>query len=56
MGNIWGVLGGLHGLVRQFRYLFGARSVDIVVYGLFLAFLFLRPTGILGGVIRQQRI
>lgn len=59
MGNIWGaILGGLLiGVVETFSiHLFGARSVDIGVYGLLLAILFVRPTGILGGVIRQQRI
>ena len=59
MGNIWGaILGGLLiGLVETFSiHLFGARAVDIGVYGLLLAILFVRPTGILGGVIRQQRM
>jgi branched-chain amino acid transport system permease protein len=59
MGNIWGaILGGLLiGIVETFSiHWFGARAVDIWVYGLLLAILFVRPTGILGGVIRQQRM
>jgi branched-chain amino acid transport system permease protein len=59
MGNIWGaILGGLLiGVVETFAiHSFGARAVDICVYGLLLAILFVRPTGLLGGVIRQQRL
>jgi len=59
MGNIWGaILGGLLiGVVETFAIQgFGARAVDIFVYGLLLAILFVRPTGLLGGVIRQQRM
>lgn len=59
MGNIWGaILGGLLiGVVETFSISwFGARSVDIAVYGLLLAILFVRPTGLLGGVLRQQRM
>jgi len=59
MGNIWGaILGGLLiGIVETFAIQgFGARAVDICVYGLLLAILFVRPTGILGGVTRQQRM
>jgi branched-chain amino acid transport system permease protein len=59
MGNIWGaILGGLLiGVVETFSiHWFGARTVDICVYGLLLAILFVRPTGLLGGVIRQQRM
>ena len=59
MGNIWGaILGGLLiGVVETFSiHLFGARAVDIGVYGLLLAILFVRPSGILGGVMRQQRM
>ena len=59
MGNIWGaILGGLLiGAVETFSiHWFGARAVDIGVYGLLLAILFVRPTGLLGGVIRQQRM
>jgi len=59
MGNIWGaILGGLLiGAVETFAIQgFGARAVDICVYGLLLAILFVRPTGLLGGVIRQQRM
>ncbi|MGQ0650863.1 MAG: branched-chain amino acid ABC transporter permease [Betaproteobacteria bacterium] len=59
MGNIWGaILGGLLiGVVETFSiHWFGARAVDIGVYGLLLAILFVRPTGILGGTMRQQRI
>lgn len=59
MGNIWGaIVGGLLiGIVETFSITwFGARAVDIGVYGLLLAILFVRPTGLLGGVVRQQRI
>jgi branched-chain amino acid transport system permease protein len=59
MGNIWGaILGGLLiGVVETFSiHWFGARAVDIGVYGLLLAILFVRPTGILGGPIRQARM
>src|SRR5213596_996975 len=50
MGNIWGaILGGLLiGIVETFSITwFGARAVDISVYGLLLAILFVRPTGLL---------
>jgi branched-chain amino acid transport system permease protein len=59
MGNIWGaILGGLLiGVVETFSiHWLGARAVDIAVYGLLLAILFVRPTGLLGGVVRQQRM
>jgi len=59
MGNIWGaIIGGLLiGVVETFSITwFGARAVDIAVYGLLLAILFVRPTGLLGGVVRQQRM
>jgi branched-chain amino acid transport system permease protein len=52
MGNIWGaILGGLViGVVETAAiHWFGARAVDIWVYGLLLAILFVRPTGLLGG-------
>jgi branched-chain amino acid transport system permease protein len=50
MGNIWGaILGGLViGVVETAAiHWFGARAVDIWVYGLLLAILFVRPTGLL---------
>lgn len=59
MGNIWGaILGGLLiGVVETFAiHWLGARGVDIAVYGLLLAILFVRPSGLLGGVMRQQRL
>lgn len=59
MGNIWGaILGGLLiGVVETFSiHWFGARAVDIGVYGLLLAILFVRPTGLLGGAMRQARM
>ncbi len=59
MGNIWGaILGGLLiGVVEIFSiHWFGARAVDIWVYGLLLLILFLRPSGILGGAARQARM
>ncbi|MBI2961837.1 MAG: branched-chain amino acid ABC transporter permease [Betaproteobacteria bacterium] len=52
MGNIWGaILGGLViGVVETAAITwFGARAVDIGVYGLLLLILFFRPTGLLGG-------
>jgi branched-chain amino acid transport system permease protein len=59
MGNIWGaILGGLLiGVAETFSiHWFGARAVDIGVYGLLLAILFVRPTGLLGGAMRQARM
>jgi branched-chain amino acid transport system permease protein len=59
MGNIWGaILGGLLiGIVETFSiHWFGARAVDIGVYGLLLAILFVRPTGLLGGAVRHKRM
>ena len=50
MGNIWGaILGGLViGVVETAAiHWLGARAVDIWVYGLLLAILFVRPTGLL---------
>lgn len=52
MGNIWGaILGGLViGVVETAAITwFGARAVDIGVYGLLLVILFFKPTGLLGG-------
>ena len=60
MGNIWGAIAGglLIGVIETFSiHWFGARTVDISVYGLLLAILFVRPTGLLGGVaLRQARM
>lgn len=59
MGNIWGaILGGLLiGVIETFAiHWFGARAIDIWVYGLLLVILFVRPTGLLGGVVRQARM
>ena len=60
MGNIWGaILGGLViGVVETFSIgWFGARAVDVWVYGLLFAILFFRPSGLLGGgAIGQARI
>jgi len=58
MGNIWGaILGGLViGVVETAAInWFGARAVDIWVYGLLLAILFFRPTGLLGGTAAKAR-
>ena len=58
MGNIWGaILGGLViGVVETAAiHWFGARAVDIWVYGLLLAILFVRPTGLLGGGLAGGR-
>jgi len=53
MGNVWGaILGGLLigvAEVLSIRFL-GADMVDIAVYGMLLAILFVRPTGLLGGL------
>src|ERR671931_331141 len=59
MGNIWGAIAGglLIGVVETFSiHWFGARAVDIGVYGLLLAILFVQPTGLLGGAIYQARM
>lgn len=59
MGNIWGAIAGglLIGIAETFSiHWFGARAVDISVYGLLLAILFVRPTGLLGGAMRQARM
>ncbi len=60
MGNIWGaILGGLViGVVETFSISwFGARAVDVWVYGLLFAILFFRPSGLLGGgAIGQARM
>ena len=60
MGNIWGaILGGLViGVVETFSiHAFGARAVDVSVYGLLLAILFIRPSGLLGGsAVGQARM
>ena len=51
MGNIWGaIVGGLViGVVETAAITwFGARAVDIGVYGLLLLILFFRPTGLFG--------
>jgi branched-chain amino acid transport system permease protein len=58
MGNIWGaILGGLAiGVVETAAiHWFGARAVDIGVYGMLLAILFVRPTGLLGGGLAKGR-
>jgi branched-chain amino acid transport system permease protein len=49
MGNIWGAIAGglLIGVIETFSiHWFGARAVDIWVYGILLAILFVRPTGL----------
>ena len=59
MGNVWGaILGGLLiGVIETFAIQgFGARAVDICVYGALLAILVVRPTGLLGGALRQARM
>jgi len=58
MGNIWGaILGGLIiGVVETASISwFGARAVDVAVYGLLLAILFVRPSGLLGGGAARDR-
>jgi branched-chain amino acid transport system permease protein len=53
MGNVWGAIAGglIIGLVEVLSIdAFGADFVDIAVYGLLLAILILRPTGLFGGV------
>jgi branched-chain amino acid transport system permease protein len=59
MGNIWGaIVGGLLiGIVETFAiHWFGARAIDIWIYGLLLAILFVRPAGLFGGIGRQARM
>ena len=59
MGNIWGaILGGLIiGVVETASInWFGARAVDVAVYGLLLAILFVRPSGLLGGGVARDRL
>jgi branched-chain amino acid transport system permease protein len=57
MGNIWGSIAGglIIGLVEvmSIGYL-GADVVDIVVYGLLLLILFIRPTGLFAGSLAGQ--
>ncbi len=58
MGNIWGaILGGLViGVVETAAiHWFGARTVDIWVYGLLLVILFVRPTGLLASSLGGGR-
>jgi branched-chain amino acid transport system permease protein len=53
MGNIWGsIVGGLVIGITEVIAIgyFGADFVDIVVYGLLLAILFVRPTGLFTGM------
>jgi branched-chain amino acid transport system permease protein len=54
MGNVWGaIVGGLLigvAEVLSIRFL-GADMVDIAVYGLLLVILFVRPTGLFGGLV-----
>jgi branched-chain amino acid transport system permease protein len=57
MGNIWGaILGGLLiGVVETAAiHWFGARAVDIWVYGLLLAILFVRPSGLLVAALGKR--
>jgi branched-chain amino acid transport system permease protein len=52
MGNIWGSIAGgvIIGLVEVMSIgYFGADFVDIMVYGLLLLILFVRPTGLFAG-------
>jgi branched-chain amino acid transport system permease protein len=53
MGNVWGAIAGglIIGLVEVLSIdAFGADFVDIAIYGLLLAILILRPTGLFGAV------
>jgi branched-chain amino acid transport system permease protein len=57
MGNIWGSIAGglIIGLVEVLSIgYFGADFVDIMVYGLLLLILFVRPTGLFSGAIAGQ--
>ena len=57
MGNIWGSIAGglIIGLVEVLSIgYFGADFVDIVVYGLLLLILFVRPTGLFTGMHRRR--
>lgn len=51
MGNVWGAIAGglIIGLIEVLSiYAFGARTVDIVVYGALLVLLCVKPTGLFG--------
>jgi branched-chain amino acid transport system permease protein len=57
MGNIWGAIAGgvIIGLVEVMSIgYFGADFVDILVYGLLLLILFVRPTGLFAGASAGQ--
>jgi branched-chain amino acid transport system permease protein len=57
MGNIWGAIAGgvIIGLVEVMSIgYFGADFVDILVYGLLLLILFVRPTGLFAGAFAGQ--
>jgi branched-chain amino acid transport system permease protein len=58
MGNIWGAIAGglIIGVAEGYaiRY-FGADFVDIAVYGLLLAILIVRPTGLFGAARAEAR-
>jgi branched-chain amino acid transport system permease protein len=58
MGNIWGAIAGglIIGLAEVLAIdQFGADFVDIAVYGLLLAILIVRPTGLFGGASAGAR-
>jgi branched-chain amino acid transport system permease protein len=58
MGNIWGAIAGglIIGLAEVLSIdQFGADFVDIAVYGLLLAILIVRPTGLFGGASARAR-
>jgi branched-chain amino acid transport system permease protein len=58
MGNIWGAIAGglIIGLAEVLAIdRFGADFVDIAVYGLLLAILIVRPTGLFGGASAGAR-
>ncbi len=59
MGSVWGgIIGGLLiGLVEVFSiYFIGADFVDIIVYGLVLVLLILRPQGLLGRPVNREKL
>ncbi len=59
MGNIWGAIAGglLIGVTEVFSiYFLGSDFVDIVVYGVLLVLLILRPGGLFGRVEQREKL
>lgn len=59
MGNVWGAIAGglLIGLTEVLSiYYLGSDFVDIVVYGLLLLLLILRPQGLFGRAVQREKL